>query len=217
MEETDEYGNSPTTDPTCAKRSLDYEGEEEATPPSKTIKKDTSVDEEDLHLGRRENGSCSHRGIAEEKQSGIRQVMVSDVEDYLEVAEHRWKNAQRAWTAFCTEMDMSEKARKHITAKGLEDLSVQELQQYLEAKYQVLQDWGEDGAIIPIDNVLHSMWSRVNITMNGELVSTTSQKYMYKSYIETILNNSHSTKDYQLKFSRFFGDDGDKDEDYLMN
>ena len=49
VEETDEYGNPPTTDPTCAKRSLNYEGEEEATPPSKTIKKDTSVDEEDPH------------------------------------------------------------------------------------------------------------------------------------------------------------------------
>ena len=61
------------------------------------------------------------------------------------------------------------------------------------------------------------MWSGVDITMNGELVSTTSQKYMYKSYIETILNNSHSTKEYQLKLSGYFGDDGDKDEDYLMN
>ena len=123
MEETDEYGNPPTTDPTCAKRLLNYEGEEEATPTSKTIKKDTSVDEEDLHLGRRENGSCSHRGITEE-QSGTRQVTVSDVEDYLEEAEHRWKKAQRARTAFHTEMDMSEKAKKHITAEGLGDLSV---------------------------------------------------------------------------------------------
>ena len=61
------------------------------------------------------------------------------------------------------------------------------------------------------------MWSGVDITMNGELVSTTSQKYMYKSYIETILNNSHSTKEYQLKLSGYFGDDGDKDKDYLMN
>ena len=76
---------------------------------------------------------------------------------------------------------------------------------------------GEDGAIIPVDNVLHSMWSGVDITMNGELISTTSQKYVYKSYIETILNNSHSTKEYQLKLSRYFGDDGDKDEDYVMN
>ena len=143
--------------------------------------------------------------------------MASDVEDYLEEAECRWRKTQRTWTAFCTETDMSEKAKKFITAEGLEDLSVQGLQQYLEAKYQVLQDRGEDGAIIPVNNVLHSMWSRVDITMNGELISTTSQKYMYKSYIETILNNSHSTKEYQLKLNGYFGDDGDKDEDYLMN
>ena len=168
-------------------------------------------------MGRRENGLRPCRGIAEEEQSRTRQVTASDMEDYLEEAERRWRKAQRAWTAFLTEMDMSEKAKKFITAEGLEDLSVQGLQQYLEAKYQVLQDQREDGAIIPIDNVLHSMWSGVDITMNGELVSTTSQKYMYKSYIETILNNSHSTKEYQLKLSRYCGDDGDKDEDYLMN
>ena len=99
LEETDEYGNPPTTDPTCAKRLLDYEGEEEATPPPKTIKKDTSVDEEDPHSGRRENGLCSHRGIAEE-QSGTRQVMVSDVEDYLEEAEHRWKKSPESMDSF---------------------------------------------------------------------------------------------------------------------
>ena len=151
----DEHDNPSTTDPTRAKRSLNYEGgEEEATPPSKSIKKD---DEEDLHLGRRENGLCSHRGITEEEQSGTRQVTMSDMEDYLEEAERRWRKTQRAWTAFHTEMDMSEKAKKHITAKGLEDLSVRGLQQYLEAKYQVLQDQGKDGAIISVDNVLHSM------------------------------------------------------------
>ena len=48
--------------------------------------------------------------------------------------------------------------------------------------------------LVPIDNVLHSLWSGCDITMNAELVSTTNQKYMYKSYFETILNNSHSTK-----------------------
>ena len=123
VEETDKYGNPSTTDPTHAKRSLDYEGgEEEATPPSKSIKK---VDEEDPHLGRRENGSHSCRGIAEEEeQIRTRQVTVSEVEDYLEGAEHRWRKAQRAWTAFGTETDMSKKAKKCITAKGLEDLSV---------------------------------------------------------------------------------------------
>ena len=38
----------------------------------------------------------------------------------------------------------------------------------------------------------------------GELISTMNQKYMYKSYFETILNNSHSTKKYQLKTSGYF-------------
>ena len=162
MEERDKYGNPPTTDPTHAKRSLHYEGEEEATPPSKTIKKDTSVDEEDPHSGRRENGLHSHRGITEEEQSRTRQVMVSDVEDYLEEAECRWKKAQRAWTAFCTETDMSEKARKCITAEGLEDLSVRGLQQYLEAKYQVLQDWGGGWSHNSCRQypALHVEWSR---------------------------------------------------------
>ena len=61
------------------------------------------------------------------------------------------------------------------------------------------------------------MWNRVDIIMNGEVVSTNSQKYMYKSYIETLLNNSHCTKEYQLKLSGYFGNNGDKDEDYLMN
>ena len=139
------------------------------------------------------------------------------MEDYLEEAEHQWKKAQRAWNAFHMETDITEEAMKPVTAKGLEDLSVWGLQQYLDTKYELLQCRGEDGGIIPTDNVLHSMWSGVDITMNGEVVSTTSQKYMYKSYIETLLNNSHSTKEYQLKLSGYFGDDGDKDEDYLMN
>ena len=47
--------------------------------------------------------------------------------------------------------------------------------------------------------------------MNGEFVSMTNQKYMYKSYFETVLNNSHSTKQYQLKMSGYFGDSRNKD------
>ena len=139
------------------------------------------------------------------------------MEDYLEEAECQWKKAQRAWTAFHMEMDITEKAKKCIIAEGSKDLSVQGLQQYLEAKYKLLQCRGEDGAIIPIDNILHSMCCEVDVTMNGEVASTTSQKYMYKSYIKTLLNNSHSTKEHQLKLSGYFSDDGDKDEDYLMN
>ena len=72
-------------------------------------------------------------------------------------------------------------------------------------------------ALIPIDNVLHSLWSGCDITMTGESVSTTNQKYMYKSYFETVLNNSHSTKQYQLKMSGYFGDSRNKDINFMQN
>ena len=52
--------------------------------------------------------------------------------------------------------------------------------------------------------------------MNQELISTTNQKCMYKAYIETVLNNSASTKTYQLKMQGFYGDQGDKDR-FQMN
>ena len=68
------------------------------------------------------------------------------------------------------------------------------MKKYSEAKSQLRKSRGIDGDIILIDNVMHSMWSGIDITMNGELMSTTNQKYMYKSYFETILNNSSSTK-----------------------
>ena len=114
----------------------------------------------------RENGSHSCRAIGDENNEdalGPREVTAIQVEDYLEEAEHQWKKAQRAWTTFCTEMDITEKAKKCITAKGLEDLSVQGLQQYLEAKYELLQHRGADGAINNSHRqhtALHVEWGR---------------------------------------------------------
>ena len=61
------------------------------------------------------------------------------------------------------------------------------------------------------------LWSGCNVMMNDELVSTTNQKYTYKSYFETVLNNSHSTKKYQLKMSGYFGNSGNKDINFMQN
>ena len=124
------------------------------------MKKDPFTEEDLMEGGMRENESHSPKAIGDDNNEdalGPREVTASEVEDYLEEAECRWKKAQRACTAFCMEMDMTVKTKKCITAEDLEDLSVQGLQQYLEAKYELLQTRDEDGAIIPTDNVLHSM------------------------------------------------------------
>ena len=123
--------------------------------------------------------------------------------------------ARKAWAEYETERGEDEKKKKKQEAIALEDMATSAFQKYSEAKNRLKQARSTNGDIIPIDNVLHSIWSGVDVTMNGELISTTNQKYMYKSYIEAVLNNSHSTKKYQLKSSSYYGDEGNKDEDYI--
>ena len=63
--------------------------EDDEEPPSK---KDSSIEEDLVEGGMRENGSCSCRAIGDENNEdalGPREVTVSHVEDYLEEAEHR--------------------------------------------------------------------------------------------------------------------------------
>jgi hypothetical protein len=68
-----------------------------------------------------------------------------------------------------------------------------------------------DKCAIPVDNVLHSLWSMVDIKMNGVLVSTSNTNYMYKALIETLLNNRQGTRDNQLSLRGFSGDSGNFD------
>ena len=54
------------------------------------MKKDSSTEEDLVEVGMRENGSCSHRAIGDDNNEdalGPREVMASQVEEYLEEAE----------------------------------------------------------------------------------------------------------------------------------
>ena len=82
------------------------------------------------------------------------------------------------------------KKLKKVLAESLEDMATLSMRQYLSAKHMRRKERLYQNDLVPVDNVLHSLWSGCDITMNGELISTTNQK----SYFETILNNSHSTK-----------------------
>jgi len=65
----------------------------------------------------------------------------------------------------------------------------------------------ETGA--PIDFILHSMWSSVDIKMNNNLVSETGTNYMYKALMEALLTYNDNTKKIQLANEGFTGDSGD--------
>lgn len=65
---------------------------------------------------------------------------------------------------------------------------------------------------IPVDNILHSLWSDVQVKLNGSLVSTSNTNYAYKAYIEKILKFNSMAKEKQLIFCGFSGDKGYMDQ-----
>ena len=46
----------------------------------------------------------------------------------------------------------------------------------------------------PVDFILHSMWSSVDIKLNNNLVSESGTNYMYKALLEAMLTYDDSTK-----------------------
>ena len=69
--------------------------------------------------------------------------------------------------------------------------------------YKVLDD---DNKPLPIDFILHSMWSSVDIKMNNNLVSESGTNYMYKALMEALLTYDENTKKIQLSNEGFTGD-----------
>lgn len=65
---------------------------------------------------------------------------------------------------------------------------------------------------IPINNVLHSLFSMVDVKLNQTLVSTSGTNYMYKAYIENLLNFNEAAKKIQLQMVGFTNEKGNMDE-----
>ena len=211
IKETDQCGNpittsnTPSTPAAHSKRKvakefkMDDEGEGE---------EDGEEEEEDME--QEEDKPKATRGVPSNIPPCPFPASAQDVEEYLVEAECRYIKWQRAWTSFKNETNLQEKAKERVLAENLEDMALLNMHQYLSAKHLRRKERLYQNSLIPFDNVLHSLWSGCDVTMNGELVSTTNQKHPYKSYFETVLNNSHSTKKYQLKTSGYFGDSGNK-------
>ena len=135
--------------------------------------------------------------------------------ELLEDAEAKYAEAQTAYdNADSQESDQAKYDEAIAVAETVEDMAIQLMKNYITAKRRLKFLVNLDGYVVLVDNVLNTLWNRVDIIMNQELVSTTNQKYMYKAYIESVLNNSASTKKYQLEMQGFHGDQGDKDQDF---
>lgn len=76
------------------------------------------------------------------------------------------------------------------------------------------EDWPADPKTefgIPIDMILHSMWSSVDVTLNNIQVSGAGGNYMYKAAIECLLNYGRDTKEFQMRSIGMSPDTGNFD------
>ena len=70
-----------------------------------------------------------------------------------------------------------------------------------------------DDSVAPINNFLHSIFSHLSIELNNKTITTPSNSYHYRSYIETLLNYSNEAKQTHLTSSLYVKDEPKKMDD----
>ena len=68
---------------------------------------------------------------------------------------------------------------------------------------------GAEELVTPTNNWLHSLWSQVDVSLNGQLITNSSNMYAYKSYLKTVLNGTKGNT--QLEAALYFKDVYDMD------
>ena len=76
-----------------------------------------------------------------------------------------------------------------LTGSGDEYLDLSSAYLYLTASISVggVTTPTEDGKMAPVNNCDQSLFSQVDVFLNGKMVSSSSNTYAYRAYIETLL------------------------------
>lgn len=83
-------------------------------------------------------------------------------------------------------------------------------QTYLKVKARLLKMDGTEldmeDTVGPVNNIMHSLWSQVEVLAQQKMVSPATNNYGYKALIETLLSYDANAKGTQLQASGFFKD-----------
>lgn len=85
---------------------------------------------------------------------------------------------------------------------------------YIKAKI-VKQDKthvAEDAKVGPVNLWLHSLFSQVDVKLNGKLITPSVNTYPYRAYLETLLSYGSDAKDTQLTSELWYKDAGNMNE-----
>ena len=99
-----------------------------------------------------------------------------------------------------------------VTASGDDHLDF--ANSYLHVKVKIERANGtplEAGDTVgPVNNLLHSMFSQVDVSLNGTLITNSTTTYLYKAYLESLLTSGPAAKRSQLTSGLFYKDEAGK-------
>jgi len=95
-----------------------------------------------------------------------------------------------------------------ISGTGEDYLDFANSKLYVKAK--ITQNTGadltDDAAVGPCNLLLHSMFSQVDVSLNGTLITSSTNTYPYRAMIETLLSYGENAKKSQLSSARSYKD-----------
>ena len=62
----------------------------------------------------------------------------------------------------------------------------------------------------PVNNFLHSLFSQVDVSLNGTLITSSTNTYAYRAYVETLLSYGIEAKSSQMTSALFYKDEAGK-------
>jgi hypothetical protein len=96
----------------------------------------------------------------------------------------------------------------HVSGSGQDYIDLSNTQIYIKA--QIVQPDGTDidnaHHVGPVNNLLHSLFSEVDLKLNDTLVSSTNNTYAYRAYLENLLSFGPAAKHSQLTSEMFYKD-----------
>jgi hypothetical protein len=102
-----------------------------------------------------------------------------------------------------------------ITGAGQDYLDLSNTQLYVRASVVKVNNEPIDAGdhVGPINLLLHSLFSEIDITLNDTLVTSSNNTYAYRSYLETVLSFSEAAKTSQLTSALYYKDVANAFED----
>jgi len=105
-----------------------------------------------------------------------------------------------------------------VTETGEDYLDISNVMLYVRAKVTTTAgaDIDADSTAAPVNLLLHSVFTQVDVSLNGTLISSSTNTYPYRSMLETLLCYGKDAKKSQLTLELFYKDDAGRMDETVI-